>query len=139
MTKTELEVILARWARVLRLENWNITIPWDMPCDPGIYAEIKISADYEQASMRIQQATDPDTDPPTVPFWEWDERLTNCILVHELLHIFENPVRRTVEAAELAMPKSAFDIFNDWYVHGAENWVDRLSIILVDNCKEGTE
>ena len=130
--KEELERILSVWQKRLKLDHWDIKIRWDKSCPTGAEAECKISNDYEQASIRIQQVDDPTTDPPTRPFTAWTDYDTNLNIVHELLHCFEKETRHAIEAAGPVTPNSAYEVLYAWYVHGAENWVDRLSIILVD-------
>jgi len=134
MTQEELERILNVWQCRLQLDHWDIKVKWEVPCSLASEAEIKISNDYEQASLRIQQQSDPTTDPPTRSFVDWTEYDTNINIVHELLHVFEKETHRPIEAAGTngVMSSSAYEILLAWYQHGAENWVDRLSIILVN-------
>lgn len=132
MTKERIEEIVRVWQSRLQLGHWDIKIRWEMPVELTIDAEIKISDDYEQASIRIQQLTDPSSDPPTYSFVTWDDYAANRTIVHELLHIFEKQTRRSIESAEPVLPKTAYELMWAWYCHGSENWVDRLAIILVE-------
>lgn len=132
MTREQLEHILREWQRRLRLDHWDIQIRWHLPVDKENEAEIRISDDYEQASIRISQHDEPDSDIPCEGFTSWSARRANEILVHELLHIFEKQTKRPVQAYLPEKANLASELFWTWYEHGAENWVERLSLILVD-------
>jgi hypothetical protein len=133
MIPEKVEEILTEWQQRLRLYNWDLKIRWEMPCELGCDAEIRISDDYEQASLRIQQVDDPTTTPsPTRSYRTWSDHEANRVIVHELLHIFEKQTKRAVEAAGPIMPKNTYELLWAWYEHGSENWVDRIAIILVE-------
>ena len=119
MTKRRLRAIVNEWQRRLRLQNWEITLHWGGLTDD--YALIKVSADYENANLRFRQ-----------DFPGWTEEFANETVVHELLHIFERGVAQATESLEEVLEPTAYKLFAHRYSHEAENWVDRLSIILVD-------
>jgi len=48
------------WQGRLGLGHWDIKVRWEIPIGLDANAEIKISDDYEQASIRIQTSADPD-------------------------------------------------------------------------------
>lgn len=132
MSTAEIERIVEVWQGRLGLAGWDVRVRWEMPCARGCDAEIKIANDYEQASIRIQQDEDPDSDPQTRPFTNWTTDYANYTVVHELLHIFEHQTKRAVGSLEGVIPSGVYDVFSAWYDHGAENWVDRLARVLVD-------
>jgi hypothetical protein len=130
VTADEVERIVAVWQARLGLSHWDIKVRWEKQVDDGHDATIVISEDYDQASVRIQQKDDPESN--TRPFSAWSEREANVVIVHELLHVFEIETRRPALALANVLSKTSYEMFWSWYEHGAENWVDRLSIILVD-------
>lgn len=130
MTKEGIEEIVAVWQGRLRLQNWHIKVRWEKEVEFGADAEIKISDDYEQASIRIQQGADAATG--TESFETWSDWYANKTIVHELLHIFEKQTGRAAETTQNTMSNQCYELFWAWYSHGAENWVDRLAVILVD-------
>ena len=132
MTKADIERIVSVWQERLGLSHWDIKVRWEMPVSKGDDAEIRVHQDYEQASMRIQQDTDPASTPPTVPFTTWTEKQANLVVVHELLHVFEKETRRPAESLEDVLSSSSYTMFWSWYEHGAENWVDRLAARIVE-------
>lgn len=132
MNQEAIEHIVQVWQQRLRLTHWDIQVRWGLPVDKSCDAEIKISDDYEQASIRIQTIDDPDTEPPTEHFSKWTPEQANRIIVHELLHIYEKQTKRPLEQFMPEKPTPAHDLLWAWYEHGAENWVDRLAMIFVD-------
>lgn len=132
MTREQVEQIVEGWRQRLRLGHWAIKVRWETPVEKGYDAEIKISDDYEQATIRIQQQDDPDGDPPSKSYVHWTEREANEVIVHELLHVFEKQTRRPLEQFMPDKPTPAHDLLWAWYTHGAENWVDRLAVAIVD-------
>jgi hypothetical protein len=132
VTRAEIERITAVWQERLGLDRWDIRVRWELSPPKGCDAEVRIAKDYEQASIRIQQTDDPESDPQTKPFTTWSQEYANYTVVHELLHIFEYQTKRSVEALEGVISASAYDMFAAWYDHGAENWVDRLAQRLVE-------
>lgn len=129
MTHEQLEVVLREWQRRLRLGHWDIQIRWHLlpgqnadgsgEVDSGCDAEIRIHDYHDQASIRLHEDWN-----------KWDLQMANHTLVHELLHIFEHQTKFPLEKwlGESRGEAYAWDL----YVKGAENWVDRLAIILVD-------
>lgn len=132
MTKPEVERVVAVWQERLGLGRWDIKVRWERPVERGCDAEIKISEDYEQASILVQQDTDPLSDPPTRSFETWTVDDVNLTIVHELLHVFEKATRRPAAAVSSALSSSAYEVFWSWYEHGAESWVNLLTFALVD-------
>lgn len=133
MTRPEIEEIVRIWQERFKLDRWDIKVRWEMPVELGYDAEIKISDDYEQASIRIQQLEDTTGEVITKPYTSWTREEANGIIVHELLHIFEKQTRRPLEKfIPDEDPTQAQELLWDWYVHAAENWVDRLASIIVD-------
>jgi hypothetical protein len=84
VTTEDVERIVAAWQSRLGLSHWDIKVRWEKPCEPDSQAQIVISEDYDQASVRIQQVDDPNTN--SQPFTEWSDRVANVVVVHELLH-----------------------------------------------------
>jgi hypothetical protein len=134
MTEEQLERVLRTWQRRLRLDHWDLAIPWGLrpgqnPDGTGEIddsnAEIRIHEDYDQASIRLS------SEYPT-----WSAEMANRTLVHELLHIFERGSDEAVKALAPdvtgALSKLAYELFWNRYNHESENWVDRLAIIFVD-------
>jgi hypothetical protein len=121
MTKAELERILAVWQERLRLGHWNITIKWDREVADDNEAEIRVHDWYEQASISFHKK-----------FTEWDETHANTTVVHELLHCFERDCKSAIEAMGPVASASVYELLWSRYIAGAENWIDRLALILVE-------
>lgn len=129
LTREQLERVLSVWQERLRLGHWDIQIRWHLrpgqnpdgtgEADEGIDAEIRIHDYHDQASIRLAEG------------WEkWDLKMANHTIVHELLHIFEHQTKYPME--KWFQNTRAEEYAWDLYVRGAENWVDRLALILVD-------
>ena len=119
MTKKDLERIVAVWQQRLKLQNYRIEFLWNQ--DTEGYAEIKVHDDYEEATLKFGPR-----------FREWDTSLANKVVVHELLHIFENGTGIVAESLEDILESHAYALFTSRYNHECENWIDRLAFILVE-------
>jgi hypothetical protein len=119
MTKKELERIVAVWQKRLKLQNYRFEFLWHE--DTEGQAEIKVHDDYEEATLKFGSR------------WrEWDADRANKIVVHELLHIFENGTGVVAESLEDILESHAYALFTSRYNHECENWIDRLAFILVE-------
>lgn len=116
--------IVRGWQKRLRLQNYAITIVFedsDPNADDSDYqAKIKVSDDYESARLAIRS-----------DYVSWKERLANEVIVHELLHIFENGTGTAVESLEEVLDADAYKLILARYSSAAENMVDRLALIIV--------
>jgi len=121
MTRTELERILAVWQDRLRLGHWSIKIVWDREISDENEAEIRVHDWYEQASIGVSKK-----------FEQWDSRHANTTIVHELLHCFERDCKAAVEAMANVSGQAVYELLWSRYLAGAEAWIDRLAIVLVD-------
>lgn len=134
MTKDEVERIVTEWQARLGLSHWDIRVVWDKEVEEGCEASIKVSDDYEQASIRIQQIPDEKTGAPH--YEGWTDRYANETIVHELLHVFEIGTRLSVAALEPSVTgvvsKAIYELTYARYMHEAENWIDRLAKRFVD-------
>lgn len=125
MTRREITRIVRGWQKRLRLTNYSLSISF-IPNDPNVadleggHAEIKVHDDYESAHLKIAAG-----------FAGWNERFANEVIVHELLHIFENGTGTAVESLEEVLDNDAYKLILARYSSAAENMVDRLALILV--------
>lgn len=125
MTRKEVEYVLAVWKERLRLTHWTIKIRWDEEGAPELEtddeARIKVADDYEEAFIRL------------APEWStWTAEELNRILVHELIHTFENDAGVAIEALEGRIPAGLFSLLECWYTHEVEKMVDRLALIIIE-------
>ena len=84
MTQTDLEKLLAKWQRLLRLQDWNIQVRFVRGHEiDDCQARIKHNDNYKCAIVKLR-------DPQDWPPGDWPED-SESDLVHELLHLHMSP------------------------------------------------
>ena len=80
MTQRDLENLLSKWQKSLRLQDWDIQVRFVRGHEiEGNQAQIKHNNDYKNAVIRLR-------DPKDWPPGDWQED-SESDLVHELLHL----------------------------------------------------
>jgi hypothetical protein len=121
-TAKEVERVLAEWQRRLGLDRWDIEVAWTEPLNAEeAFAEIEAQNPYDVAVLRLSRA------------WpEWDRRLLNATIAHELCHLLIRDLWLAAESVESFAPAEAWRVFKSRWEHHEEQSVDRLARMLVD-------
>jgi hypothetical protein len=118
----EVEKILAEWQLRLGLDRWDIDISWTEPVDADeAFAEITAENPYDVAVLRLAPG-----------WWEWDRRMLNLTIAHELCHLLIRDLWLAAESVESFAPPHAWSVFKSRSDRHEEQAVDRLAERLVD-------
>lgn len=121
MTQKQIEKILEEWKAKLNLNHWLIEFDYKSPCTESyVDAESHYLLDYDKATIRLN------------PDWAvWDQKHTEQIVVHELLHLHFRDLTNTVDSLDAKLGQETRDIFNHRWNHEIEGVCERLALCFV--------
>lgn len=122
--RRKLKRIIAEWCDRLSLNHYIIEVAWDEePDDEEALASVSVSDLYDHATLRFASG-----------WWDYDDRMVNRIVVHELVHIMFRDFGQAVRSVSYTGALSG-DVVRLWHdrCHDTEEaLVDRLANRLVD-------
>lgn len=121
MTRRQIEKLVYRWQRKLKLDHWEIEIKWSEAPTPGSYATTWRMNQYDRAEIYVSPE-----------FTTWTADFAERTMVHELLHLVTRDLDRVLGDAEGFLPKTAFRWIDKRYEHEVEGVIDRLATVLVE-------
>jgi hypothetical protein len=118
----ELKGIVRDWQRRLCLGGWELTVDLERPAKGDSFAWVNWSHDYDTATIKFCRR------------WrDWDRRMAERVVAHELVHLLLRDVEFVV--SKMARPRlndAEGSLFDVAFEHELERAVDRLSARMVD-------
>jgi hypothetical protein len=138
LSKNWLEQRVHAWQKRLGLEAWRIDVRVEA-CDTSTcYAQIARAGDYKDAVLSVQPWLLGDgRGPDTVmhPDVAQDRQRVEEIIVHELLHLAVQPMRRVVDTLDGQLHRDVARVFDDSLDQAEERVVDELARALVSEVR----
>lgn len=134
MTKTQFNLLLKKWTKILGLSSWKIIVVYENCEDESSYMEIRRSVDYQRARLIIPLWVIGERKPPTdtlIPVKDMTKDFWEESLVHELLHLVVTPMAVvTREDLEGFLHRDVMEMIDRSFRHAEERVVDSLSVSL---------
>ena len=121
MTRPQIDKLVAKWQRRLKLDHWDIKVDWSKPAKDESFATTWRMNSYDRAEIYFDPA-----------FTTWDAVFTEKTIVHELLHLVTRDLDRVLGDVDGMIHPEAFRAVDKRYEHEIEGVVDRLAAILVE-------